>query len=90
MGTTKVKFILETTCVSANGDDIIDMVDAAREIKVGTFLKRVEIDPMEFGVDLRKDWHVHFYKSKYKGKPCYFMDHSSIEHVYVHPYDFYR
>lgn len=78
-------FVFETDCVHANGDDITDMVDMAREIKVSTFLKHVDIDPMEFGVDLRKDWHVHFYKSKYKGKPCYFLDHSCIEYVYVKP-----
>ncbi len=80
-----VKFIFETDCVSAKGDDIIDMVDQAREIKVSTFLKRVDIDPTEWGVDLREDWHVRFYKSKYKGKPCYFLEHSAIEYVYVKP-----
>lgn len=85
----QVKFTFETTCVSANGEDIIDMVDGGREITVRTFLKRTDMDPMQFGVDIRKDWHVRFYKSKYKGKPCYYMDHSCIEHVYVHPIDFY-
>lgn len=85
----QVKFTFETTCVNANGDEITDMVNAAREISVRTFLKRTDMDPMEFGVDIRKDWHVRFYKSKYKGKPCYYMDHSCIEHVYVHPTKFY-
>ena len=80
-----MKYNFWTTCVDANGDDIIDMVDDAREITVHTFLKRCSVDPLEFGVDLRKDWHVKFYKSKYQGQPCYFMDHSCTEHVYVSP-----
>ena len=79
------EYLFETDCVSANGDDIIDMVDEAREITVATFLKHADVDPTEWGVDLRKDYHVRFYKSRYKGKPCYFLDHSSIEYVYVKP-----
>lgn len=83
MKTRDMKFIFWTTCVNANGVDIIDMVNAAREVKARTFLKHADINPMKFGVDLRKDYHVKFYKSRYQGQSCYFMDHSCIEHVYV-------
>ena len=32
---------------------------------------------------LKKDWHVSYHRSTYQGKPCFFMDHSAIEYVFV-------
>ena len=34
------------------------------------------------GLRLRNDWHVRYYRSKWKGKRCYYMDHSSIEYIW--------
>jgi len=31
---------------------------------------------------LRDDWAVHFHKSTYEGRPCYYMDHSRIEYIF--------
>lgn len=35
------------------------------------------------GLTLDKDWHVSFYRSKFRGKPCYYMYHSAIEYIWV-------
>lgn len=83
----------ETCCVSANGDDIMDMVDSAREITYETFVKHVGTQEAssvlgypygrERGLKLKNDWHVRYHKSTYKGKPCVFAVHSAIEYVFV-------
>jgi hypothetical protein len=85
-------FIYEINCVSANGDDIIDMVDNARQISYRTFCKHIKSQDLKhikealgYGKDLslKRDWAVSFYKSKYKNKPCYYLCHSMIEYVFV-------
>lgn len=83
------KFTYETCCVYSDADSINDMVDSARDITLGTFKRRCEVSEffsdMGYGKDLRieKDWYVKFYKSKYQGKPCYFMVHSAIEYIFT-------
>ena len=77
-----------TSCVSAKANDIIEMVDDAREITLQTFARHVDVKEVSFmlGYDrqfpLSRDYHVRYFRSKYKGKRCYYVDHSSIEYVY--------
>jgi len=80
----------ETCCVSANGDDITNMVDEAREIKYDTFMKHVDKEEVMNllgypcgNLRLKNDWCVRYYKSKYQGKPCVYVNHSAIEYVFV-------
>ncbi len=84
------RYAFETTCVNARGDDITEMVDAAREITWGTIKKHISASELSIltsgytaALRLQDDYSVRFYKSKYRGRPCYFIDHSAIEYVFV-------
>ena len=83
-------------CISAEGDDIRDMIDVSTEITRKTFLSHVDRFDMveierglgyaigtERGLHMAKDWAVRYYKSTYKGQPCVYFDHSCIEYVWV-------
>ena len=35
------------------------------------------------GLHLKDDWAVHFYRSRYDGAPCYYIEHSLIEHIWT-------
>jgi hypothetical protein len=87
-------YYYKISCVSANGDDINDMVDEATDVSYGllkkhcTGLRGWELSAGyrpdgSKGLTLRNDWAVSFHKSTYRGKPCYYIDHSSIEYVWV-------
>jgi len=84
-------------CVDLNGDDISDMVDEADQISWKEFYKYVDREDVEElfhgygydwskrpkGLSLEKDWAVRTFRSKYKGKPCVYIQHSAIEYVFV-------
>ena len=38
---------------------------------------------LKIGFHIKDDWAVRFAKSRYKGKPCYFIQHSAIEYVWT-------
>jgi hypothetical protein len=72
---------------------IEEMVDRAREISFSTFAKRCAYldlaQSMGYalskrkGLKLQDDYSVSFYKSFFKGKPCYFMVQSAIEWIFT-------
>jgi hypothetical protein len=85
-----------TDCVSANGDDIREMRDAAKSITRKTFLKDVNREQMaelerglgyeadsRKGLTMANDRAVSYHRSKYKGKPCYYFVWSGIEHIFL-------
>jgi len=82
-----------TCCVNADGDSIQDMIDVASDIEASTFFRHVSrMDVYDIlgggGVYSRKfpiikDWHVRYHKSKYQGKPCYYVVWSCIEFVFI-------
>jgi len=80
---------LLSVCVEAKGEDIEAMTEKAREISCKTFSRHCDTEELErslgYGAWLRmaNDYAVSFYKSKYCGKPCYYLDHSRIEHVFL-------
>jgi len=41
----------------------------------------------ELGYDrwlpLKRDWHVAYFRSYYRGRPCYYMVWSAIEYIWV-------
>lgn len=81
-------YFYETCCVTANGDDITKMVEESKSITWKTLAKHVNLEEIESVLPnnnpkLSKDWSVRFYKSKYKGQPCYYIDHSAIEYVFI-------
>jgi hypothetical protein len=82
-------FVLHTTCVGSTAEAINAMVDAAREVTFATIRKHCDLSNFDDiyagcpGLSLGSDYSVSFYKSRYKGQVCYFVDHSDIEHVYL-------
>lgn len=82
------------SCKNSDAQSIHDMQDAAVEIKHATFrrhcdgLEEWEADHLYFwdkrqGLTLKNDWHVSYYKSVYRGRRCYYVEHSRIEHIWV-------
>jgi len=83
-----------TCCIHSTGEAINAMKDKAREITYRTFRKNTEglddwalamgyvLHPSQ-GLTLKRDWHVGYYKSEYNGKPCYYLTHSAIEHIWT-------
>ena len=85
-----------TNCVNSTAEAITDMIyhRLHREITYRTMLKHCP-DLLDFaerlgyerkssqGLTLKNDWHVNYYKSVYKGRPCYYMDHSRIEYIWI-------
>ena len=82
-----------TNCVNSTAEHINNMVEVAREITYGTFIKHVDWKELanmfscethyKHGLLLKNDWAVSYFKSKYRGKPCYYVCHSCIEYIFI-------
>jgi hypothetical protein len=80
-----------TCCINSTAEFINAMVDNARRVTLRTIQKHCEglaewADSMGYcrgGLTLNRDWSVSYWKSKYRGKPCYYIDHSSIEYIWI-------
>lgn len=96
----KVKrYHFETTCISADGDDIIEMRRSAKEVGYRTMLKHVGAEEFlavqhqigydvpgrgeRTGLTMKRDWAVTYYRSTYQGRPCFYFVWSHIEHIFV-------
>ena len=79
-------------CPVLECDPLHDMVDHARPVTertirrhcvdLGAWCKARGYWPHS-AVRLGKDWAVHFFKSRYKGVPCYYIDQASTENVWT-------
>lgn len=90
------RYRFETTCVTARGKDILRMRELAETVTYRTFLSHC-FDVLPYarglgyaravhqgsGITLKRDWHVDYYRSLYQGRPCYYLVHSGIEHIWV-------
>jgi hypothetical protein len=84
-----------TRCIEAQADELHDMDDRAIEITYGTFMRHVDRREVEQylpatyeqdarrGLTLKNDYAVRYYRSVFRGKRCYGIDHSSIDHIFV-------
>lgn len=84
-----------TSCVHSQGDWINDMVDQAEEVTLQTVRRhcvgvedwagsmKYDTGGERGGLRLKDDWHVTYHKSQYRGLPCYYIQHSGIEHIWV-------
>jgi hypothetical protein len=79
-----------TSCLGASGDAITAMTAAAEEVTreemaaccdLNTWAKVMEYDSL--GLPYQEDWHLTYWKSNFEGKPCYYVDHSRIEYIFV-------
>ncbi len=89
-----MKYRYLTCCVGMPMKDVPslnEMIDNSREVTLKTFRKHCDSreweDSMGYlrrgGLPLSGDWHVRFYKSKFKGKPCYYVVHSAIDYIFT-------
>ena len=92
-----MNYYYATNCVNSGAKVIGRMVDQARKITYRTFMDKVGRDTVrmvypfdtyawgrnEKGLRMKDDRHVRYYCSMYRGRPCYYVDHSSIEYVFV-------
>ncbi len=91
-------YTFSTSCIEADGDDINEMRDHAkqREVTYRTMLQHcegllewaVEHDyslrcNQVHGVTLRNDWSVSYHRSWYRGEPCFYLCWSAIEFIWV-------
>lgn len=90
---TARRFHYHTCCVNARAADIDAMVEAATRVKYDAvyrncaglldWAKHMGYGRDGFGLHLKDDYAVQFYKSMFRGKRCYFIDHSSIEYIWT-------
>lgn len=91
--TLKLPLIARCCDGSATVNELENLYDHDREITYKTFAKHVDIKELaeylgyafgrwERGVRLSKDWHVRFYRSKFRGKVCYHLVWSEIDHIF--------
>ena len=88
-----MKFHYTTNCTAARGDHIEAMIGDAREITFQTFRRRCDVTPWaqllgyavgkKCGLRLAHDWHVRYYRSRYRSRRCYFAVQSAIEWVFL-------
>lgn len=85
-----------TNCIGSTAELIQAMTGEAKEITYDTLLKHVSVDELQEifpyyswsrgergGVAMRWDFMVSYWKSTYDGRPCYYVDHSRIEYIFV-------
>jgi hypothetical protein len=87
------EYVFLTSCISARGEDIDAMTDGASDIETtyAEMAKHCDLSRFEAelgygedtGLELKNDWHVSYWKSTYRGCPCYYLDHSRIEYIWV-------
>lgn len=91
-----VKFQYLTCCVNSDADSIHAMTEQAIGITLHTFRRRCDTREWEEdlgyerrgrGLPMSRDWHVRYFKSIYRGRPCYYAVHSAIEHIFVNETD---
>lgn len=90
------KYKYAINCVLSSAKPINEMVNSALEITYNTFMRNVCYDDVKSlfssyawgsekgnGLRLKDDWAVSYYRSKFRGMRCYYIDHSSIEYVFL-------
>lgn len=90
--TEEGRYVFVTDCIGADGDDINEMKRAGKIISVDTFRKAIgqkrwKDIQAQLGYDrhmpIRKDWHVGYFRSTYRGVPAVYLAWSGIEHVFT-------
>lgn len=87
------QYFYHTCCVNAAAEDINAMVDAAHRVTYNTMLRNCEgflawaarlgYGRGGFGLHIKDDWAVTFWKSRYRGRRCYFVSWSAIEYIWT-------
>jgi hypothetical protein len=89
-----VRFPLIAQCNNgtATNEELDYLYAHDREIKFDAFARHVDLQDLserlgyafgpQKGLHLRKDWHVRFFISRFRGKRCYHLDWSHIDHIF--------
>lgn len=90
------RYTLRFNCTDftpADAPDLLAMQDAARRVCWPTFARRTRWQPLarslgyavgrEKGLRLKDDPYVGFYRSRFRGQPCYYLEHSRVEHIFL-------
>ena len=90
------KAVLVARCCDGRAtlDELQHLYEHDREITFETFARNVDLKEVseelgyaygrgEAGVRLRKDPFVRFYRSEFRGKRCWHLDWSAIDHIYI-------
>ena len=95
MRTNKKTYRYATCCVNSTAAKIDAMVAEAREVTYRTIARHcagleewARANLYDTGTDrgglrLKNDWAVTYFKSRYGGKPCYYICHSCIEYIWI-------
>jgi len=77
------------TCVHLLARDLETFDDSSREITYRTFLRHVGTgivrelnEQFGFCPTVKNDYHVQFFKGKWRGQPAVCMMHSAIHHIW--------
>jgi len=91
-GSVRFPLIAQCNNGTATNEELEYLYDHDREIKFNAFARHVDIKELsEYlgyafgrmkGLHLKDDWHVQFFISRFRGKRCYHMDWSSIDHIF--------
>lgn len=91
-------FVLAARCTDDQSELHRNRLEAMyacdREIQGATFFRHVGMHDVakllgyaygrwEQGLRLLKDWHLRYYRSTWRGVPCYHLEWSAIDHVFV-------
>ncbi len=87
------KYIYKTNCTRSSAFDLELMYEKSREITFETFSRKCEWRELakslgysifrEKSLKLKNDPCVSFYKSVFKGRSCYYMVQSCVDHVFL-------
>lgn len=90
------KMHLYTRCCDglATVEELEALYEKDRPISYRTFARRVNVEQLskllgytfrrgQPGVRLETDYAVHFFSSKFKGKRCYHLEWSRIDHIFL-------
>lgn len=91
-----MKYRYKTNCTVARGQDIQEMVDSSESISRHYFVSKVNKDDLAQlerdmgyashytrGLTMAGDWHVSYHRGKFRGRQCYYFNHSSIEYIFL-------
>lgn len=83
-------YVFLTSCIGAEGRDIDAMLETAEVASLGEVRHNCDLSQFEdalgysqSGLALQDDHHVSYGRSRYRGVRCYYLDHSSIEYIWV-------
>lgn len=87
-------FKFKISCPDSTPELINNLIADATEITWKTFIKHVDIDDLlemfpqymksgRWGLTIGNDWSISCHKSIYNGQPCYYLQHSGIEYIFV-------